>query len=136
MNRPPSPYVSVGMDRTRGTRALLTVVAATAALTACSADTGVESGAESGAAGAALAEGTPYVVEDYSFPPLAVAPGQVVEVVDKDGEPHTLTATDGSFDTGSFEAGDPGRFTAPSKAGTYAFTCTIHPSMTGTLTVR
>lgn len=88
-------------------------------------------------AGAAeLPDGVSYVVEGFAFAPLTVAPGQVVDVVDGDAEPHTLTAVDGSFDTGSFDAAEPGRFTAPTTPGTYDFTCTVHPSMTGTLTVR
>lgn len=94
------------------------------------------SASSDGAAAAGLPEGASYVVKDYAFPALTVSPGQVVDVVDEDGEPHTLTAKDGSFDTGSFDAAMPGRFTAPTKPGTYEFTCSIHPSMTGTLTVR
>lgn len=86
--------------------------------------------------GGMLPDGEPYTVSGYAFTPLTVAPGQVIEVVDGDGEPHTLTAADGSFDTGSFDAGTPGTFTAPDKPGTYDFTCEIHPSMMGTLTVQ
>lgn len=112
---------------------LLSAVAATALLAGCGSSS-PSSGQSSD--GAALPEGTDYVVKDYRFPPLTLAPGQVVDVVDEDAEPHTLTAKDGSFDTGSFDAGDPGRFTAPTELGSYEFTCTIHPSMTGTLTVR
>ncbi|WP_211253534.1 MULTISPECIES: cupredoxin domain-containing protein [Actinomycetes] len=77
-----------------------------------------------------------YTVADYAFAPLTVAPGQEVEVVDSDAEAHTLTAIDGSFDTGSFDNSSPGTFTAPDKPGTYDFVCEIHPSMTGTLTVQ
>jgi len=57
-------------------------------------------------------------------------------VLDGDDEPHTITAEDGSFDTGAFDKADPGSFTAPSEPGTYDFVCSIHPSMHGTLTVR
>jgi hypothetical protein len=44
-------------------------------------------------------------------------------------------ATNGSFDTGLLAQGESAsvRFTAP---GTYAFFCTPHPSMTGTVIVR
>jgi plastocyanin len=77
-----------------------------------------------------------YLVQDYTFTPIIVSPGQVVRVLDGDDEPHTVTAEDGSFDTGSFDKSEPGTFTAPSKPGTYAFVCSIHPSMHGTLTVR
>lgn len=77
-----------------------------------------------------------YTVQDYTFPPLTVAPGATVRVVDGDDEPHTLTAEDGSFDTGSFDSSKAGSFTAPSQPGDYRFICKIHPSMSGTLTVR
>lgn len=77
-----------------------------------------------------------YTVQDYAFAPLTVAPGQVVPVLNADDEPHTVTADDGSFDTGAFDGGDPAGFTAPTQPGTYAFHCTVHPSMRGALTVR
>jgi plastocyanin len=77
-----------------------------------------------------------YLVQDYTFTPITASPGQVVRVLDGDDEPHTVTAEDGSFDTGSFDKTEPGTFTAPTKPGTYAFICSIHPSMHGTLTVR
>ena len=82
------------------------------------------------------ATGDAYVVEQYTFKPLTVAPGQTVRVVDGDDEPHTVTAEDGSFDTGSFDKSEPGSFTAPTMPGTYKILCKIHPSMHGTLTVR
>ncbi|MFK8023007.1 MAG: cupredoxin domain-containing protein [Ilumatobacter sp.] len=66
---------------------------------------------------------------------LTVAAGAVVEVTNVDGAPHTVTADDGSFDTGTLGGGAAGSFVAPSAAGTYSFICTIHPSMTGQLTV-
>ncbi len=86
--------------------------------------------------GPVLLVGEPYTVSDYRFTPLIVSPGQKVEVVDEDDEPHTLTAIDGAFDTGSFDRTNPGSFTAPNEPGTYEFICEIHPSMTGTLTVQ
>ena len=65
----------------------------------------------------------------------AVAPGQTISVVNTDGAPHTLTSVDGAFDTGVIGGGESGGFTAPAAPGTYAFFCSLHPSMTGTLTV-
>ena len=51
-----------------------------------------------------------------------------------DNEPHTVTAKDGSFDSGNM---DPGAtftytFTTP---GTYTYVCTYHPWMHGYVTV-
>lgn len=64
-----------------------------------------------------------------------VAPGTVVTVANTDGVSHTLTATDGAFDTGTLSGGSQASFVAPAQPGTYAFFCAIHTSMTGTITV-
>lgn len=94
------------------------------------------SASPAGPAAAAGGAVTMYTVAQYTLPPLTVAPGTTVQVTDGDDEPHTVTADDGAFDTGSFDKNHPGTFTAPSKPGTYAVSCTIHPSMHGTITVR
>lgn len=67
--------------------------------------------------GPVLRVGEPYTVSDYRFTPLIVSSGQKVEVVDEDDEPHTLTAIDGAFDTGSFDGTKPGTLTAPTEPG-------------------
>ena len=64
-----------------------------------------------------------------------VSPGQTLTVANADGAPHTLTAVDGSFDTGVIQGGGASTLTAPLTPGSYAFFCSLHPSMTGTLTV-
>ncbi|MGW0469281.1 cupredoxin domain-containing protein [Streptomyces sp. NPDC003027] len=79
------------------------------------------------------------VIKDFRFEPadLTVAPGVKVFVVNEDSAPHTVTAEDATaFDTGTIEGGQTATFTAPPTAGTYRYLCDIHPSMTGTLTVR
>ena len=75
-------------------------------------------------------------IADFSFgQPRTVAPGAVVQVSNADAEAHTLTAEDGTFDTGSVDGGTVVSFTAPTVPGTYSFYCDIHPSMTGSLVV-
>lgn len=64
-----------------------------------------------------------------------VATGQTITVTNADGAPHTLTAVDGSFDTGVIQGGGATSLAAPLAPGSYAFFCSLHPSMTGTLTV-
>jgi plastocyanin len=66
--------------------------------------------------------------------PLTVAPGTKVSVRNNDSAPHTVTGS--AFDTGNVGGGASGTFTAPTAAGTFRFSCQIHPSMTGSLTVR
>lgn len=73
---------------------------------------------------------------DFGFAgDLVAEPGQTVQVVNDDGAPHTVTAVDGSFDTGTIDGGTGGAFVAPDAEGVYAFFCAIHSSMTGELTV-
>jgi plastocyanin len=62
-------------------------------------------------------------------------PGETVTVNNLDGAPHTVTANDGSFDTGTIGGNATGQFTLPTTPGTFSFFCAIHPAMTGTITV-
>lgn len=75
-------------------------------------------------------------IESFAFSDgLTVAPGATIAVRNADGAPHTVTSSDGLFDTGTIDGGGQGSFTAPTEPGTYAFFCEVHPSMTGTFTV-
>ncbi|MFJ5919222.1 cupredoxin family copper-binding protein [Streptomyces ardesiacus] len=83
--------------------------------------------------------GTQVTIKDFTFQPasLTVSPGAKVTVVNKDSTTHSLTASKGgSFDTGDIAPGRSATFTAPSTAGDFPYTCTIHPFMKGTLTVE
>jgi plastocyanin len=74
---------------------------------------------------------------------LEVAAGTTLLVANVGGKPHTLTADDGSFDTGVVEPGaQGGRFAGKNasvtlnQAGTFKFHCEVHPAaMKGTVTV-
>jgi plastocyanin len=88
------------------------------------------SGSSSSASGVKIA--------NFAFSPatLTVSGGAHVSVANDDSTAHTVTADDGhSFDTGSIDAGSSATVTAP-KAGRYAYHCSIHPFMHGTLVVR
>ncbi len=91
-------------------------------------------------ASASTATGGMITIQNFSFSPanLSVAAGTTVTVTNKDSVTHTVTAGDSpkSFDTGNVPAGSTTTFKAPTKAGSYAYTCTIHPYMHGTLTVQ
>ncbi|MFN8558998.1 MAG: cupredoxin domain-containing protein [Dehalococcoidia bacterium] len=74
--------------------------------------------------------------ETWGYAPteLTVQVGEVVSWVNKGDAPHTVTAYDGSFNSGIMLRGEAWVFT-PSSPGTYAFYCTLHPSMKSTLVV-
>ncbi|MGW7459436.1 cupredoxin domain-containing protein [Streptomyces sp. NPDC054797] len=77
------------------------------------------------------------VIEGFTFSPadLQMRPGATVSVVNRNSAAHTVTATgDKAFGTGTIRAGATAAFTAPSTPGRYAYLCTIHPNMKGTLT--
>lgn len=83
--------------------------------------------------------------EELGFDPdaLEVEAGTAVLLANVGGKPHTLTADDGTFDTGIVNPGaQGGRFAGanasivPTRAGTYPFHCEVHPeAMKGVLTV-
>jgi plastocyanin len=74
---------------------------------------------------------------NFKFVPatLAVAPGTTVTFVNDDQEPHTVTATDKSFDSEGLDTNK--KWThAFAKAGTYTYFCEMHPYMHGTVSVK
>jgi len=75
-------------------------------------------------------------IQDFAFgDPITVTAGQEVVVTNSDGVAHTWTSIDAVFDSRSI-AGGGGSFTFSfDDAGEYAFFCTIHPTMTGAVTV-
>lgn len=95
-----------------------------------------EANQDAPAAPAADAPRAAVTIEGFAFAGAGtVAPGASIEVTNLDGAPHTLTADDGSFDTGNLAQNQAGAITAPTTPGTYSYFCAIHPSMTGSVTV-
>jgi plastocyanin len=70
----------------------------------------------------------------YDPDPVQVETGGKVIWQTMDSAPHTATADDGSFDTGTLEEGKLKSETFK-KAGTYTYFCAIHPTMHGTVEV-
>jgi len=70
----------------------------------------------------------------YNPDPVTIQAGGKVIWMNEDSTPHTATADDGSFDTGPIEEGKLKSETFK-QPGTYAYHCTIHPSMHGTIRV-
>jgi plastocyanin len=119
----------------------LAVVASTATaimalLVGCGTSTSSPPASGSATSGASSAAASTITISNFAFGgELTVAPGATVTVINKDSAPHNVTATDGSFKTANLKQGESATFTAPTTAGRYAFTCTIHPQMTGALVV-
>jgi plastocyanin len=70
----------------------------------------------------------------YEPDPVVVQAGGKVIWQNEDTAPHTATADDGSFDTGTIEKGKIGSATFK-EAGTFTYFCEIHPTMHGTVEV-
>lgn len=75
-------------------------------------------------------------IDGFKYSDATVPPGAQVTVINNDSARHTVT----SDAAGAFNVEIAGKsqatFTAPNSAGSYAFHCTYHPSMHGTLTVQ
>ena len=75
-------------------------------------------------------------VQNFQFAAITVKAGGKINVVNKDPRPHTVTADDNSFDSGTVPPSGTGSLTAPTKAGSYPIHCKIHANMHGTLVVQ
>jgi plastocyanin len=77
------------------------------------------------------------VIENMRFDPpqLTVRPGERVTWVNKDLFPHTATATAKAFDSGEIPPNASWTF-VPRTKGELPYTCKLHPTMNGALSVR
>jgi LPXTG-motif cell wall-anchored protein len=75
-------------------------------------------------------------IQDFFFDPdqLSVAPGTTVTWVNEGQAPHTTTADDGTWDSGTLQPGEDFSFTFD-QPGTYTYHCSIHPEMTASVKV-
>ncbi|MBK5219705.1 MAG: cupredoxin domain-containing protein [Thermoleophilia bacterium] len=83
---------------------------------------------------AARAEKVEIVEFAFQPDPVVVQVGGKVNWQNEDTAPHTATADDGSFDTGTLEKGKLKSETFK-EAGTFPYFCEIHPTMHGTVEV-
>jgi plastocyanin len=63
-----------------------------------------------------------------------IAPGTWVTWSNDGQDPHTVTAVDGSFDSGDLDPSE-GFSWYFDQPGTFAYVCTLHPWMSGTIVV-
>jgi plastocyanin len=120
-------------------RLTVTLAASALLLAGCSSSGNSSSGTATATTSSAAAAADTIVIKNFSFSPatLTVAPGTKVTVTNEDSVTHTVTSTASphAFDTGDVSAGATLTFTAPTKAGTYTYICSIHTYMHGSLTV-
>jgi len=97
---------------------------------------GSKAGTPEASPAASSAADSAVTIKGFAFGPatLEVAAGTTVTWTNEDSTPHTVTGDKNEFDSGNL---DPGKtFTHTfDKAGTFAYHCTIHPSMKATITV-
>lgn len=115
---------------------------AAALLAGCSASrpagspTSMSMGSASLTTPAAPATGNQVNIDGFAFAPatLTVAAGTTVTWTNRDEEPHTVAASDGSFHSPGMGTGATftHTFTDP---GTFDYVCSIHPMMHGTVVV-
>jgi plastocyanin len=76
------------------------------------------------------------VIKSFAFGPqgITVKAGTTVTWVNRDVEPHTVVSNDHKFQSEALDTGDSFSVTFDT-AGTYGYFCSIHPHMTGTVTV-
>jgi plastocyanin len=83
-----------------------------------------------------MATSNEVTIANFSFGPneLQVKVGTTVTWTNQDSTRHTVTADDGTFDSGALSEGSSFSFTF-TEAGTFPYSCNFHPSMVGTVTV-
>jgi plastocyanin len=76
-------------------------------------------------------------IDNFSFGPqtITVPVGATVTWTNRDDIPHTAVSTDGVFKSKVMDTDEKFSYTF-TKAGTYAYYCTIHPKMTGQVVVQ
>jgi plastocyanin len=83
------------------------------------------------------ADATTVVIANLAFDPSAITvpTGTTVAWTNDDAVPHTVTSTDGVFDSGIFDPGGSFSFTF-NEPGSFAYICQLHPQMQGTVTAE
>ncbi len=75
-------------------------------------------------------------IQDFAFMPavLTVKPGTTVVWTNRDDEPHTVTDVGQQFKSPALDTDDSYRHRFDT-LGTFTYVCSLHPHMTGTITV-
>jgi plastocyanin len=131
------------MDIARFRKHSVAVLAVSVALAGCSASrptatngTSMPMASESVTAPAAPVSGDQVSIDNFTFVPatLKIKAGTTVVWTNRDEEPHTVAASDGSFHSPGMGTGATFSHTF-SAAGTFDYVCSIHPMMHGSVVV-
>jgi plastocyanin len=84
----------------------------------------------------AAATGTEVNIDNFAFTPkeLTVKAGTTIVFRNRDDIPHSVIGSTGEFHSKALDTDDSFSFTF-AKAGTYAYSCGLHPRMQGKITV-
>ena len=76
-------------------------------------------------------------IRDYAYkaPAVTIHTGDTVRFINDDNDAHTVTSTDGLFDSKGLDTNGVWEHTF-AKAGTYHYFCELHPYMKGTIIVK
>ena len=83
------------------------------------------------------AEGAQVVMRSLAFDPdtVTITAGETVTWTNEESTNHTVTADEGQFESGDLGSGETFSLTFD-EAGSYAYHCSVHPSMKGTVVVE
>lgn len=114
----------------------LLVAGCSASRPTASTSTSMPTASVSVTAPAAPVSGNQVNIDGFAFVPatLTVSAGATVTWTNRDEEPHTVAASDGSFHSPGMGTGATFSHTFPA-AGTFDYVCSIHPMMHGTVVV-
>ena len=120
------PSVTFGAGATPG----MPGMSGTPSMPSAPAGTAPATGSPAAAAGDAVS------IDNFAFAPatLTIRAGGTVTWTNRDEEPHTVAATDGSFHSPGMGTGATYSHTFPA-GGTFDYVCSIHPMMHGTVVV-
>jgi len=81
--------------------------------------------------------GVEITIDNFSFTPATVTVKRGTQITwqNRDDIPHTVVSNDYVFRSKTLDTDDKFSFT-PTKPGTYAYFCSIHPKMTGKIVVE
>jgi plastocyanin len=117
-------------------RLLIVAIGVSLIVSACGSDSSSPTAPTSAAADVTVTIQADNASNSYAPNPVSMRVGQTIAWRNADSIIHTATQDSGGFNTGSVAAGATSGATMMNTAGTFAYHCTLHPGMVGTITVQ